>query len=95
MEATTVLNSAGEQIATITGPVLDFGHARINIEQLSRIAELDSFQSMGDALQDYFLRTSQLMAAVINSTEITEKSIAPEPQSMHNLYQLAEGLKKL
>jgi len=45
MEATTVLNSAGEQIATITGPVLDFGHARINIEQLSRIAELTVFRA--------------------------------------------------
>jgi hypothetical protein len=56
--------------------------------------KLDSFRNMGEAMQDYYLRTAQLMAEVINSTEITEKSIAPEPQSMHNLYQLAEGLKK-
>jgi len=33
MEAINVFNSVGEQIASITGPVLNFDHARINLEQ--------------------------------------------------------------
>jgi len=92
---TKILNAAGEQIAIIDGQIMNFGTTKIDIEQLAAIAEADNFKQMGKALQDYFLRTSQLMAAVINSEDITEKCIAPWPQDMHSLHGLAERLTKL
>lgn len=95
MEETKVLNKAGEQIATISGNVLDFGDNRqINIEALGELADQISFRDAAKSLRELLLRTGQLMAAVINS-DYQGKFIAPDTEDIHVVDHFAEEIKKL
>ncbi len=95
MENETKIFNGEDQVAILSGSTLDFGHSKVNVIALEQLAGIADFRDMGKALQDYFLRTSQLMAAVINGEEVPPRDIAPDPEDMQMLYKMAKKIIKL